>query len=104
MFVISLRGRTEDKVSLLVDLLKEYAYVIGYAFINYKLISMKVLDSDFKIIKCLLSNPRMQVEDIAKDTSLSTKTITRRLEKLRENSIWIWNHKRYVFYAADWLH
>lgn len=57
MFVISLRGRTEDKVSLLVDLLKEYAYVIEYAFINYKLISMKVLDSDFKIRKCLLSNP-----------------------------------------------
>jgi DNA-binding Lrp family transcriptional regulator len=29
----------------------------------------------------------MQVEDIAKYTSLSTKTVTRRLEKLRENHI-----------------
>jgi DNA-binding Lrp family transcriptional regulator len=29
----------------------------------------------------------MQVEDIAKETSLSSKTVTRRLEKLRENHI-----------------
>jgi DNA-binding Lrp family transcriptional regulator len=29
----------------------------------------------------------MQVEDIARETSLSTKTVTRRLEKLRENHI-----------------
>lgn len=48
---------------------------------------MKVLNSDFKIIKCLLSNPRIQIEDIAKHTSLSTKTVTRRLEKLRENHV-----------------
>ncbi|MBV9177411.1 MAG: winged helix-turn-helix domain-containing protein [Nitrososphaeraceae archaeon] len=48
---------------------------------------MKVHTSDFKIIKALLSNPRIQVESIAKETSLSTKTVTRRLERLRENHI-----------------
>ena len=48
---------------------------------------MKILSFDFKIIKALLSNPRMQVEGIAKETSLSTKTVTRRQEKLRGNHI-----------------
>jgi DNA-binding Lrp family transcriptional regulator len=56
-------------------------------FISYKPVSVKIHSSDFKIIKSLLSNPRMQVEDIAKETSLSAKTVTRRLEKLRENHI-----------------
>ena len=41
-------------------------------------------------MKCLLSDARMRVEDIAKETSLSPKTVTRRLEKMREN------HKRYL--------
>ena len=85
MYVLSLRTGTEDKISILGELLKEYAYSVEYTFINYTPISMKVIGSDFKIIKCLLSNPRKQVEDIAKDTSLSTKTVTRRLEKLKEN-------------------
>jgi DNA-binding Lrp family transcriptional regulator len=54
---------------------------------NYSPISMKILSSDSKIKKSLLSNPRMQVECIAKETSLSTRTVTRRLKKLRENHI-----------------
>lgn len=87
MFVISLSTGTENKMGILTDLLREYAYFVEYAFINYTPISMKVLSSDFKIIKCLLSNPRIQVEDIARDTCLSTKTVTRRLEKLRDNHV-----------------
>jgi DNA-binding Lrp family transcriptional regulator len=54
---------------------------------DYRPIPIKVHTSDFKIIKALLSIPRMRVESIGKETSLSTKTITRRLEKLRENHI-----------------
>ena len=86
-FAISLRPGTEDKIGLVVDLLKQSALEVEYAFMNYRSMSMKVHSSDFKIIKSLLSNPRMRVEDIAKDTSLSSKTVTRRLEKLRENHI-----------------
>jgi DNA-binding Lrp family transcriptional regulator len=58
-----------------------------HAIMNYRRISTKIHSSDFKIIRTLLSNPRMQVGDIAKETSLSTKTITRRLEKLREDRV-----------------
>jgi|SRR5919198_94443 hypothetical protein len=44
---------------------------------NYRPIPIKAHILDFKIIKALLSNPRMQVEDIAKE----------RLKILRENHI-----------------
>jgi DNA-binding Lrp family transcriptional regulator len=87
IFVISLRPGAEGKIGLIRDLLKQSALDVEYAFMNYRPISMKVHTSDFKIIKVLLSNPRMQVEGIAREISLSTKTVTRRLQKLRENHI-----------------
>ena len=80
MFAISLRPGAEDKIALAVDLLKQSALDVECAFMNYRPISIKAHSSDFKIIKSLLSNPRMQVEDIAKETSLSTRTVTRRLQ------------------------
>ncbi len=87
LFAISLKPEAEDKIGLVVDLLKQSELFAEFAFMSYRPISIKVHSSDFKIIKSLLSNPRMRVEDIAKETVLSTKTVTRRLEKLRENHI-----------------
>lgn len=56
-------------------------------------------------MKRLLSNPRMLVEDIAKETSLSTKTVARRLEKLMiENHILqftIFTNASPIFYAIN---
>jgi DNA-binding Lrp family transcriptional regulator len=49
--------------------------------------TMKIKSSDLEIMKCLLSDPKMAVKDIAKETSLSIKTVTRRLEKMRENDV-----------------
>lgn len=54
---------------------------------NYNVSSMKIHSSDLKIIKCLLANPKMQIETISKETSLSTKTLTRWFEKMKENPI-----------------
>src|SRR5919199_2870962 len=87
MFAISLRPGAEDKITLIVDLLKQSAFDVQYAFMNYRPIPIKIHTSDFKIIRALLPNPRMHVEDVAKETSLSTKTVTRRLQILRENHI-----------------
>jgi DNA-binding Lrp family transcriptional regulator len=86
IFALSLKTGAEDKIGLMVNLLKP-AVVESSMFVNYKPISMSINNSDFKIIKCLLSNPRMQVADIAKEASISTKTVKRRLEKMRENHI-----------------
>jgi DNA-binding Lrp family transcriptional regulator len=85
IFALAVRSEVEDKIASIKELLRPSA--VESRFISYKPVSMKIHNSDIKIIKSLLSNPRMQVEDIAKETSLSTKTVTRRLEKLRENHI-----------------
>ena len=82
---LAVRSEVEDKIATIKELLRPSA--VESRFIIYKPVSMKIHSSDFKIIKSLLSNPRMQVEDIAKETFLSTKTVTRRLKKLRENRI-----------------
>ena len=73
---LAIRTGAEDKIRLMKELLEPS--IVESRFVNYKAISMKIYSSDFKIIKSLLSNPRMQVEDIARETSLSTKTVTRR--------------------------
>jgi DNA-binding Lrp family transcriptional regulator len=56
-------------------------------FGTYNPITKKLHNSDLEIMKCLLSDTRKPVEDIAKETSLSPKTVARRLEKMRENHI-----------------
>src|SRR5919199_4946023 len=85
IFVVSVRAGAEDKIGILTELLKPAS--VESTFVSYRPIAMQIHISDFKIMKCLLSNPRMLVEDIAKETSLSAKTVARRLEKMRENHI-----------------
>jgi DNA-binding Lrp family transcriptional regulator len=43
--------------------------------------------TDLRIIKCLLSEPRMKNDDIAKLASVSQKTVKRRLEFMRRNHV-----------------
>ena len=86
IFVLLLKAGAEDKIGLMVNLLKP-AIVESSMFVSHKPISVNINNSDFKIIKCLLSNPRMQVADIASEATISTKTVKRRLEKMRENHI-----------------
>ena len=76
----------QDKIGTLTDLLKPVKVEALFAAIRPPL-PMKILSSDMEIMKCLLSDARISVEDTAKETSLSTKTVTRRLEKMRENHV-----------------
>ena len=48
---------------------------------------MNVSISDLKIIKCLLFNAKMEIADIANEASVSPRTATRRMEKMREDHI-----------------
>jgi DNA-binding Lrp family transcriptional regulator len=41
--------------------------------------------TDLEILEKLIKDPRQKIENIAKNTNLSTKTITRCIEKLQEN-------------------
>lgn len=85
LFVLFVGPSAEDKLEILSDILKPAN--MESIFGTYKPVTLKLHNSDLKIMKCLLSDARMRVEVIAKETSLSPKTVARRLEKMRENHI-----------------
>ena len=85
IFVVYARDMTEEKIGILTDLLKPAT--LETVFASLRPVTIKIQSSDLVIMKRLLSDPRMAVEDIAKETSLSSKTVGRRLEKMRENHI-----------------
>jgi DNA-binding Lrp family transcriptional regulator len=85
IFALYARDMTEERIGILTDLLKPAT--LETVFASLRPATMKIQSSDLEIMKRLLSDPRMAVEDIAKETSLSSKTVGRRLEKMRENHI-----------------
>jgi DNA-binding Lrp family transcriptional regulator len=56
-------------------------------FIGYHTLHFKLIETDLKIIKCLLSDPRMKVRDIAKTISASRRTVIRRMEAMEESRL-----------------
>jgi DNA-binding Lrp family transcriptional regulator len=84
IYVLALKDVEEDKIRLMNDLIKP-AVVEKIIFANYRLPSIKIQISDLKIIKSLLLNPRMQVEEIARDALLSTRTVARWFERMKKN-------------------
>jgi len=84
--VLAIKGGSKDKIGLMGDVLKP-AVIEKTMLVNYKPVSVKIQSSDLKVIKCLFSNPRIQIKDIAKKTSLSVRTMTRWFEKINENHI-----------------
>ncbi len=84
--VLAIKGGSEDKIGLMGDVLKP-AVIEKTILVNYKPVSIKIQSSDLKVIKCLFSNPRMQIKEIAKKTSLSVRTMTRWFEKMKEDHI-----------------
>jgi DNA-binding Lrp family transcriptional regulator len=74
------------KIEIVTDLLKPASVKAFFADFNPPP-TMKIHSSDLEIMKCLLSDARKSVEDIAKETSLSPRTVARRLEKMRGNYV-----------------
>ena len=84
--ILAVKKEAEERIRIIDNMMKP-SIVEKTIFANYNVPSVKIHTSDLKIIKCLLSNPRMQIENIAKETSLSSKTITRWFEKMKKNHI-----------------
>jgi DNA-binding Lrp family transcriptional regulator len=84
-FAVFVKDIGRDKIGILTDLVKPATLEPISA--TYKPPTMKIKSSDLEIMKCLLSDPKMAVKGIAKETSLSIKTVTRRLEKMKENYV-----------------
>jgi DNA-binding Lrp family transcriptional regulator len=102
-FVLYVRAGAEDKISTLTDLLKPAT--VESIFVSYRPITMRIHNSDFQIIKCLMSNPRMPIHDVAKEVSISSKTTKTRLENAeRKPCHRIFYFNKPIFYTTNRLH
>ena len=85
-FKFAVKKEAEEKLELLAE-------VIGRDLLiqNQTVVFQNVREQptyiDFKIMRCLLDNPRLEISDIAEKISMSSKTVTRRLEKMIENHV-----------------
>lgn len=90
LFMLFVRSGAEDKLVTLAELLKPAeveSYFAAYTPGRYNPLNVTIHNSDLKIMKCLLTDPRMRVEGIAKEISLSPRTVARRLEKMKESHV-----------------
>ena len=92
-FCLAIKEGNEDKLKLLFDSLKLATVHIMF---TSKLSSSsrsdlrnkhELSDTDLRVIKCLLSNPRMDLNEIGRKTSMSAKTVNRRLTRMRDNNV-----------------
>ncbi|HEY6536831.1 MAG TPA: winged helix-turn-helix transcriptional regulator [Candidatus Nitrosocosmicus sp.] len=85
IFLVLLRPWSEDKIESMITLLQPAIVEYRCAIMNPP--SMNVSISDLKIMNCLLSDARMEIVNIAKKTSISNRTVTRRLERMQQNHV-----------------
>jgi DNA-binding Lrp family transcriptional regulator len=100
-FCLAIKEGHEDKLELLLDSLKPASVRImftsklssSFSTIPSKFsssnmgIKHELTETDLRIIKCLISNPRMEMNDIARETSISARTVNRRLTKLKDDNV-----------------
>ena len=74
----------EQKIELLQKLMQNVRVMSVFEADNTK-ISHNLTRTDLEILRQLVVNPRKKIEQLSKETELSTKTINRSLEKLQNN-------------------
>jgi DNA-binding Lrp family transcriptional regulator len=87
-FCLAIKEGHEDKLELLRDSLKPATVHFMFTSPSYYLGSKHDLsETDLRIMKCLLSNPRMESNEIANKISISARTVNRRLTRMKDNNI-----------------
>jgi DNA-binding Lrp family transcriptional regulator len=81
---ISVKERLNQKIELAKKLMKDVRVLSIFEAENPGFIS-NLTKTDLEILEELNKNPRQRIEQIAKNTKMSTKTITRCIEKMHEN-------------------
>ncbi len=81
---IVVKDNVKQKIELAKKLMSDVKVLSIFEAENYATRS-NLTKTDLTIIRELMKNPREKIEDLAKTTKLSTKTITRSIEKLQEN-------------------
>ena len=86
VIVVAIRKQEQQKIQLLSEALKPA--IVQNCFVGQSHpTTQKLRETEFKILKCLISNPRMEISEIARRISVSSKTISNRLEKMKENKM-----------------
>jgi DNA-binding Lrp family transcriptional regulator len=87
-FSIAVREESEEKIELLLQSLQPAILgVVAQNDIYSNKISDDLTETDYRIIKQLMQNPRMDISDLGKTISISSKTVSRRLDKMQNNHL-----------------
>jgi DNA-binding Lrp family transcriptional regulator len=90
MIAVAINRNNEEKIELLTQALKPA--LIQNIFVGQSFpLKLKLRKTDFGILKCLLTDARMEISEIAKRVSVSTKTAGDRLSKLKDSRVVIFN-------------
>ncbi len=81
---ISIKENMNQKIELAKKLMKDVRVLTIFEAENPGFNS-NLTKTDLEILEELIKDPRQKIEQIAKNTKMSTKTITRCIEKLHEN-------------------
>lgn len=84
-YSLAINDNSENEIKSLLDSLK---VPVNYKIFKFKNVpSQEITKTDLKIIRCLLTDPRMDVNHIAGQISLSSKTVIRHLDKMIKNQV-----------------
>jgi DNA-binding Lrp family transcriptional regulator len=87
---IAISRENEERIELLTEALKPA--LIQNIFVGQSSpLKLKMKKTDFRILKCLIADSRMEISEIAKQISVSSKTVSNRLEKLKQHRIVLFN-------------
>jgi len=81
---VVVKENLEQKIALANKLMKDVRVLSIFEAENPGF-SSNLTKTDLEILEELIKDPRQKIEKIAKNTKMSTKTITRCIEKLQEN-------------------
>ena len=81
---IVVKENVNKKIELAKNLMKEVR-ILSIFEAEYHDIRSDLTKTDLEIISILLKNPRKKIEEISKEASLSTKTVTRSLKKFQND-------------------
>ncbi len=84
-FDIAVKEGTEDKIELLLTSLRPA--LLGVIQSQNRDVPHNLTQTDYTIMKQLIKNPRMEIRDISAATSISPKTVRRRLDKMIRNHV-----------------
>ena len=81
---IVVKGEVEQKIAIIKNMLKQVR-ILNIFEAEDAGIESNLTKTDLDVIEQLLKNPREQIDVVAKNAKISSKTVARSIEKLQEN-------------------